>query len=230
MKVAPSLSFFYNGPNSRAIAFEGLLNSGVDFGNRLISGFGEPTKSTDGEPALLSDVATDGESYGHHHRHGEMALSYAIHWLEDEQHIQLINYAAFLAKYPRAGRQRSSTTPPGAAPTASNAGARTVDVTAADMPAGTREWRAALRIALDQLRDATVPLAEQVGASLFKDLWAARDSYIRVILDRSRPNTDAFFAEFATRRTHSGGAHSRARADGVGTSHSTDVHQLRLVL
>ncbi|HEY2038728.1 MAG TPA: glycoside hydrolase, partial [Edaphobacter sp.] len=92
--------FFYNGPNSRAIAFEGLLNSGVDFGNRLISGFGEPSESTDGEPALLSDVATDGESYGHHHKHGEMALSYAIHWLEDEQHIQLINYAAFLANYP----------------------------------------------------------------------------------------------------------------------------------
>jgi len=190
--------FFYNGPNSRAIAFEGLLNSGVDFGNRLISGFGEPTKSTDGEPALLSDVATDGESYGHHHRHGEMALSYAIHWLEDEQHIQLINYAAFLAKYPPHWEAEifddtSWSCSHGVERWRSNCGCNS-----GGHAGWNQEWRVALRIALDQLRDATVPLAEQIGASLFKDLWAARDSYIRVILDRSRPNTDAFFAEFAT--------------------------------
>jgi alpha-amylase/alpha-mannosidase (GH57 family) len=190
--------FFYNGPNSRAIAFEGLLNSGVDFGNRLISGFGEPTKSTDGEPALLSDVATDGESYGHHHKHGEMALSYAIHWLEDEQHVQLINYAAFLAKYPPQWEAEifddtSWSCAHGVERWRSNCGCNS-----GGHVGWNQEWRAALRIALDQLRDGTVPLAERVGAPLFKDLWAARDSYISVILDRSRSNTDAFFAEFAT--------------------------------
>jgi alpha-amylase/alpha-mannosidase (GH57 family) len=190
--------FFYNGPNSRAIAFEGLLNSGVDFGRRLLSGFGDVTKDTEGEPALLSDVATDGESYGHHHKHGEMALSYAIHWLEDEQKVELINYAAFLAKYPPRWEAEivddtSWSCAHGVERWRSNCGCNS-----GGHPNWTQQWRAPLRQALDQLRDATGPLSEIVSATLFKDHWAARDAYIRVILDRSRTNIDAFFAEFAT--------------------------------
>ncbi len=52
------------------------------------------------EKAQLSHVATDGESYGHHHKHGEMALSYAVHWIEDEGHARFTNYGEFLAKFP----------------------------------------------------------------------------------------------------------------------------------
>jgi len=189
--------FFYNGPNSRAIAFEGLLNSGVDFAKRLLSGFGD--ESTDeSAPALLSHVATDGESYGHHHRHGEMALSYAIHWLEDEQHVPLTNYATFLAKNPPRWEAEvvddtSWSCAHGVERWRSNCGCNS-----GGHPGWNQQWRTPLRQALDQLRDATIPLAEQLGKTLFKDLWAARDAYIRVILDRSRSNTDAFFAEFAT--------------------------------
>jgi alpha-amylase/alpha-mannosidase (GH57 family) len=189
--------FFYNGPNSRAIAFEGLLNSGVDFGQRLLTGF--PPEITDkSPPALLSNVATDGESYGHHHKHGEMALSYAMHWLEDNEHAKLTNYAAFLSRFPPhweaeivddtswscfhgIERWRSDC--------GCNSGGR---------PGWDQKWRAPLREALDQLRDAVTPLAEKLSPSLFKDLWAARDAYISVILDRSRQNVDAFFAEHAT--------------------------------
>jgi alpha-amylase/alpha-mannosidase (GH57 family) len=72
--------FFYDGPASRAIAFEGLLNSGEDFGKRLLAGFHPPLPG-DPESAQISHVATDGESYGHHHKHGEMALSYAMHYI-----------------------------------------------------------------------------------------------------------------------------------------------------
>jgi alpha-amylase/alpha-mannosidase (GH57 family) len=189
--------FFYNGPNSRAIAFEGLLNSGVDFGRRLLGGFGEESASTEGEPALLSDVATDGESYGHHHRHGEMALSYAIHWLEDEQQTQMINYAAFLAKYPPRWEAEivddtSWSCAHGVERWRSDCGCNS------GRPGWNQQWRAPLRIGLDKLRDATIPLAEKLSAKLFKDLWAARDAYISVILNRSRSNIDAFFAEHAT--------------------------------
>jgi hypothetical protein len=63
-------------PASRAIAFEGLLNSGENFAARLKSGFKE------GAQPQLVHVATDGESYGHHHKHGEMALAYALLLLE----------------------------------------------------------------------------------------------------------------------------------------------------
>ena len=65
--------FFYNGPQSRAIAFEGLLYNGENFAWRLARGF-DPSDPT----PQVAHVATDGESYGHHHRHGEMALSYAL--------------------------------------------------------------------------------------------------------------------------------------------------------
>src|ERR1019366_3017680 len=76
-KSGASISvFFYNGPASRAIAFEGLLNSGDNLCARLKSSFKEGT-----QPQLVH-VATDGESYGHHHKHGEMALAYALLLLE----------------------------------------------------------------------------------------------------------------------------------------------------
>jgi alpha-amylase/alpha-mannosidase (GH57 family) len=189
--------FFYNGPNSRAIAFEGLLNSGVDFAKRLVAGLGDESEIVDGEPALLSNVATDGESYGHHHRHGEMALSYAIHWLEDEQQIPLINYAAFLAKYPPSWGAEivddtSWSCAHGVERWRSNCGCNS------GRPGWNQEWRTPLRVGLDQLRDATIPLAEKLSKKLFKDLWVARDAYISVILDRSRPNIDAFFDTHAT--------------------------------
>jgi len=53
----------------REVAFEGLLNSGDRFVERLIAAFAPDTHV----PQLVH-LATDGESYGHHHRFGEMAL------------------------------------------------------------------------------------------------------------------------------------------------------------
>ncbi|HEX2918274.1 MAG TPA: DUF3536 domain-containing protein, partial [Edaphobacter sp.] len=190
--------FFYNGPNSRAIAFEGLLNSGVDFGRKLLTGFGDESLVSPDQVALLSHVATDGESYGHHHKHGEMALSYAIHWLDDEQHTPLINYSAYLARYTPTWEAEivddtSWSCAHGVERWRSDCGCNS-----GGHPSWNQQWRAPLRLALDQLRDDSCPMAEKMGAALFKDLWAARDAYVRVILDRSRSNIDAFFAEFAT--------------------------------
>src|SRR6185312_1935801 len=88
--------FFYNGPISRAVAFEGLLNSGQEFGERLVGNF------TNSAAAQLTHIATDGESYGHHHKHGEMALSDAMHRIEDGHDATLTNYAEFLEKFPPA--------------------------------------------------------------------------------------------------------------------------------
>jgi predicted glycosyl hydrolase (DUF1957 family) len=74
--------FFYDGPISRAVAFEKLLNSGEQFAQRLLSGF-----SDEREWPELVNIATDGESYGHHHPHGDMALAYALRYIEEtKQH------------------------------------------------------------------------------------------------------------------------------------------------
>jgi alpha-amylase/alpha-mannosidase (GH57 family) len=186
--------FFYDGPGSRAIAFEGLLNDGETFAKRLLGGF-----QNDNPNPQLAHVATDGESYGHHHKHGEMALSYALHYIEEKNLATLTNYGEFLEKFP----------PTWEAEVVENSSwscAHGVERWRSDCgcnggKAGwNQRWRGPLRDALDLLRDRTAPLAEAVAAPLLKDLWAARDAYIHVILDRSSDNTDRFFAAHAKRK------------------------------
>ena len=190
--------FFYDGPASRAIAFDGLLNSGEEFGRRIVGSLRPQTPSHQHgqhEPQL-AHVATDGESYGHHHRHGEMALSYGMHWIETNHIATPTNYGEFLAKFP----------PRWEAEVVENSSwscFHGVERWRADCgcnggkPGWHQAWRAPLRDALDLLRDRTAPLAEHVAAPLLKDLWAARDAYIDLVLDRRRANVDRFFAAHA---------------------------------
>ena len=178
--------FYYDGPTSRAIAFEGLLNSGEGFVARLKQGF------QDGNQPQLVHVATDGESYGHHHRHGEMALAYALRLMEQDKNARLINYGSFLGQFPPQWETEiydnsSWSCDHGVERWRSNCGCN-------GGKAGWNQlWRVPLREALDQLRDSLAPLTENTGNLLFKDVWAARDAYIEVILDRNPENTDRFF-------------------------------------
>jgi Domain of unknown function (DUF3536). len=126
-----------------------------------------------------------------------MALSYAMHWLEDTQNIHLTNYSDFLARFPprweaEIVEDTSWSCAHGVERWRSDCGCNS-----GGHPGWNQMWRDPLRRALDQLRDAITPLAEQLGATFFKDLWVARDAYIHVILDRTH-NIDAFFAEHTT--------------------------------
>ncbi len=193
--------FFYNGPASRAIAFEGLLNSGDNLCARLKSSFKEGT-----QPQLVH-VATDGESYGHHHRHGEMALAYALLLVERDKTVRLANYGMYLAEFPpefecEIEDDTSWSCVHGVERWRSNCGCN-------GGLAYNQLWRAPLRQALDELRDALVPLTEQEGAWLFKNVWAARDAYIALILDRSE-ETEARFLE--QHRSHELNEAERERA------------------
>jgi alpha-amylase/alpha-mannosidase (GH57 family) len=178
--------FFYNDPVSRAIAFEGLLNSGENFAARLKGGF------KDGAQPQLVHVATDGESYGHHHKHGEMALAYALRLLERDKMVKLTNYGRFLEQFPPEYEceivdNSSWSCVHGVERWRSNCGCN------GGTPGFNQAWRAPLRQALDELRDAVVPLTEQEGGKLFKDVWAARDGYIEVMLDRGTESEERFF-------------------------------------
>ncbi|MFZ1938313.1 MAG: DUF3536 domain-containing protein [Terracidiphilus sp.] len=178
--------FFYNGPASRAIAFEGLLNSGDNLVGRLRSGFKDST-----QPQLVH-VATDGESYGHHHKHGEMALAYALRLLEKDKDVRLINYGSYLAQFPpefesEIVEDTSWSCAHGIERWRSDCGCN------GGKPGWNQAWRAPLRLALDELRDALAPLTEAEGAALFRDVWAARDAYIQVVLDRGADSLDSFF-------------------------------------
>ncbi len=178
--------FFYDGPTSRAIAFEGLLNSGEDLAARLKAGF------KDGSQTQLVHVATDGESYGHHHKHGEMALAYALRLLEDDKTVKLTNYGSFLAQSPPEYEceivdNTSWSCVHGVERWRSNCGCN------GGKPGFNQTWRGPLRQAMDELRDAVTPLTEQEGSKLFNDVWAARDGYIQVMLDRGTESVERFF-------------------------------------
>jgi alpha-amylase/alpha-mannosidase (GH57 family) len=189
--------FFYNGPVSRAIAFEGMLNNGETFAWRLARGL-DPSMP---EPQVIH-VATDGESYGHHHRHGEMALSYALRYIEDKKLAKLTNYGQFLAKFPPRWEAEivddtSWSCAHGVERWRSDCGCN------GGRQGWNQRWRAPLREALDWLRDTVTPLTEDTAQGLLKDVWSARDAYISVILAAKTAGADEaidqFFAAHAQR-------------------------------
>lgn len=185
--------FFYDGPISRAVAFERLLGRGEDFVNRLVSGFSRR------EGSQLVHIATDGETYGHHHRHGDMALAWALDYLEKSSTVQLTNYGQYLELHPPAWeaeiaeftswscthgveRWRSDC--------GCNSGAR---------PGWKQTWRSPLRNSLDWLRDEIAPRFETEATPLLSDPWQARDDYVSVISNRSEHQIDGFIERQARR-------------------------------
>lgn len=186
--------FFYDGPISRAVAFEGLLSSGERFADRLMSGFSE--KRT--WPQLMH-IATDGETYGHHHKFGEMALAHALRHIETAKLAKLTNYGEFLEQHPpdmqvEIVEGTSWSCAHGIERWRSNCGC-----CSAARPGWTQQWRGPLRAALDWLRDEIAVPFEQKGRELLIDPWGARDQYIDVLLDRSNENVDRFLARVAVR-------------------------------
>ena len=185
--------FFYDGPISQAVAFEGLLSDGKRFADRLMSGFSDTR-----EGPQLVHIATDGESYGHHHHFGEMALSYALEEIQKNDLAKLTNYGEFLEKYPAEDsveiiENSSWSCVHGVERWRSDCGCNSGG------HAWNQQWRAPLRAALEWLRDRLAPIFESQLKMYFKDPWASRDDYIRVILDRSEESRAAFFAVHSLR-------------------------------
>ena len=182
--------FFYDGHISRAIAFDRLLERAENLVAWLNAAFSETLTW----PQLVH-CATDGETYGHHSRFGEMALAAAVQQIEAEGTATLTNYGAFLAAHPPTHeveiRERTSwSCAHGVERWRSDCGCRT----RGDWH---QRWRAPLREALDWLRDQIDPFFEARASAHLKDPWAARDAYAVVLLDRSPERLDAFFAAHA---------------------------------
>ncbi len=199
--------FFYHGAISRSVAFEGLLDSGEHFAARLLSSL--PVES--GGDRLIH-IATDGETYGHHHRFGEMALSYALHHIESNGWAKLTNYGEYLETHPpdhevEIAEYTSWSCAHGVERWRGDCGCRT-----GGGPDWTQAWRAPLRQALDWLRDELAPLYEQAAGEIFPDPWRARDSYIEVILDPSQHQVDAFLRRATGGRLLEGPDRARALA------------------
>ena len=182
--------FFYDGHISRAIAFDRVLERSENLVGWLNAAFSDARTWSQ-----LVHVATDGETYGHHSRFGEMALAAAVRQIEAEGTATLTNYAAFLAAHPpthevEIREQTSWSCAHGIERWRSDCGCRT----RGDWH---QRWRAPLREALDWLRDQIDPFFEARASAYLKDPWAARDDYPQVLLDRSAERLDEFLAAHA---------------------------------
>jgi alpha-amylase/alpha-mannosidase (GH57 family) len=187
--------FFYDGSVSHDIAFGDLLKNGEFFAQRLLQSL-----IRDQEVAQLVHIATDGESYGHHHRFGDMALAYCLEKIESSGIARLTNYAEYLEKFPPEYEVEII-------PDSSWSCVHGVERWRSDCgcssgrnPSWTQAWRVPLRDAMDWLRDQLSPLYAKEMESYIKDPWATRDDYIQVILDRSEENLKSFFAQHAARK------------------------------
>jgi len=186
--------FFYDGPISRAVAFENLLSRGEYFAHRLTSAF-----ESHRDRAQLVNIATDGETYGHHHRRGDMALAYALHTIETQGLARLTNYGEFLELHPPAHEVEivpftSWSCIHGVERWRSDCGCRT-----GGEGSWNQQWREPLRSALDWLRDELITVFEREAAPLLSFPWAARDAYVDVVLDRDDAAIASFIRSHAAR-------------------------------
>lgn len=173
--------FFYDGAISRSVAFDELLKDGNKFIKRLKEGVSDLRNY----PQLVN-IATDGESYGHHTKFGDMALAYVLQIKAKDEGFTITNYAEYLDKY-RSNyeadiKQASSWSCfHGVGRWKEDCGCST-----GGHPGWNQKWRKPLRDALDYLRDELIKVFEQEGPKYFnKDVWEVRNNYIAVILDRS---------------------------------------------
>ncbi|MDI7269523.1 MAG: DUF3536 domain-containing protein, partial [Myxococcota bacterium] len=174
--------FFYDGPLAQTVAFGGLLADGREYARRLAALV--PSAAVAGP--RLAHVATDGETYGHHHRFGDMALAAALRAVEQDHGLRVVNYGWFLAQNPprMRARIREGT---------SWSCAHGVQRWRADCGCAVgrgqgwnQAWRAPLRAALDALKAGIDAVFEREGGRVLADPWRARDEHVEVVLDRSQ--------------------------------------------
>jgi len=199
--------FFYDGPLSRAVAYEKILASGEKFLERIEAAF-----NGDQDQAQLVNVATDGESYGHHFKFGDLALSWLFDRMEKTEGIRLTNYGAFLESFPPENEVRlfensSWSCAHGVGRWRSDCGC-----SVNRKPGWNQAWRTPLREALEWLAEELATIFEDQGGSLFKDPRAAREDYITLFLNPSAEEREAFLKRHAP--------------PPLGTDENTDFFQL----
>jgi len=171
--------FFYNGPLARAIAFENALSSSRGLVDQFI------------RAAALGDlvnVATDGETYGHHFKFGDLCLAHALEVEAKQAGFWITNYGEYLDRHPPELEVEIDNGPDGEGSSWScvhGVGRWTLDCGChtGGEPGWNQAWRAPLRVALNFLRDDAALKFESVGSELLRDPWAARNEYVEVLLD-----------------------------------------------
>ena len=185
--------FFYNGALAHEVSFGGLLRDGKKFADSLLGNF-----SMDEQKPEIVHMATDGETFGHHHRFGDMALSFCLNHIEKNQLAKITNYGEYLELHPPTYEAQivdntSWSCVHGIERWRNDNGCNT-----GMNPGWHQKWRKPLRETMDWLRDKTINLFEEGTSVYFQDVWQARNEYINVILNRNTENIDNFFNQFAS--------------------------------
>ena len=173
--------FFYEGPTSRSIAFENLLRSSRDFVDAL-------ARSVNGKQMI--NVATDGETYGHHFKFGDLCLAHALAEEAPAGGFQITNYGAYLDRQSPEFEVEINSGPDGEGTSWScvhgvGRWIRDCGCHTGGEPGWNQKWRTALREALDFLRDQNQEHFEGTRGRLFIDPWQARDHSIALILNQN---------------------------------------------
>ncbi len=159
---------FYHGGLAHDIAFGGLLENGDRFRDALI----DAVKIRSEERLLV--VATDGETYGHHHKFGEMALARLFERFEQDPEISLPDIGTFLENHParfecRIKENSSWSCVHGIERWRSDCGCST-----GGKPGWNQSWRAPLREAFNSLAD-RIDEAFYETVSPYFDPWDLRN-------------------------------------------------------
>jgi len=163
--------FFYGGEASQGVAFGGWLNDGTRMAEQLKSmGNG------------IVSMATDGESYGHHHARGDMALAYCIKHLRDVHGASLSNFGAALDAF---GELDEAEIHENSAWSCSHGVGRWCDNCGCVMDPkmnGKQQWRKVLRRSLNWLRDEIDEASVVAIGGSASELWESRDAYISELI------------------------------------------------
>ena len=186
--------FFYSGSLAHEVSFGNLLRNGENFARQLMAGFSKDSGRTE-----LVHIATDGETFGHHHRFGDMALSYCLDYIEKNNLARITNYGEYLELNPpnyevQIVENTSWSCPHGVERWRNNCGCK-----AGGHPDWQQNWRKPLREAMDWLRDKSIETFERGASAYFKDIWQVRNEYIAVVLNRSTESIGEFMEKFALR-------------------------------
>ncbi len=179
--------FFYDGAISKSVAFDELLVDGNKFISRLKEGI-----SNQRDYNQLVHIATDGESYGHHTKFGDMALSYILKVRAEDEGFEITNYANYLELE---GVQYEVDIKDVSSWSCAHGVGRWCDDCGCSTGGGygwNQKWRKPLREGLDYVRDELIKIFEEHGSKYFKDVWEARNDYINVIIDRCKSSVNDF--------------------------------------
>jgi alpha-amylase/alpha-mannosidase (GH57 family) len=185
--------FFYDGGLSHSVAFEKVMVNAKGWADRILGAYDNAAAEDQ-----LVNLCTDGESYGHHEKFGEMGLAHLLAQELPKRGIEVVNYAAFLAEHEPTWEAEIKPGGDGLGTSwsCSHGVSRWSDACGCGGEGKSLAWRRPMREALDWLRDHLALTFEREGGRVLREPWAARDAYISVVLDRSEASVSRFMAEY----------------------------------